>query len=158
MSDFVANACQKLGNNTKTRILLGGAGILVVAWAQSPAPRPQRDAVAEAQRQPPIARSTRPEQQKSAHDESGIFVDLKAPASSPVLKTQPKEGKISGFDFARDPLNSDRPDADPGRDHEEGDCEQAERNGGSTQSSWRAVTISNPSWILRRRCPAGSLS
>ena len=35
MSDFVANACQKLGNNTKTRILLGGAGILVVAWAQN---------------------------------------------------------------------------------------------------------------------------
>jgi hypothetical protein len=29
------------------------------------------------------------------------------------LKTQPKEGKISGFDFARDPLNADVPHQDP---------------------------------------------
>ena len=30
-----------------------------------------------------------------------------------MLKSQPKEGKISGFDFYRDPLNADHPQQSP---------------------------------------------
>lgn len=55
----------------------------------------------------------RPEQKKTAHDLSDIFSARKAPPSSPVFEMQPKDGKISGFDFYRDPLNSDRPNQDP---------------------------------------------
>ena len=38
----------------------------------------------------------------------------KARPSSPVFEDQPKEGRISGFDFYRDPLNADKPNQDPG--------------------------------------------
>ena len=37
----------------------------------------------------------------------------KAQPISPVLSTQPKQGKISGFDFYRDPLNADHPFQSP---------------------------------------------
>src|SRR5688500_14752193 len=94
------------------RLLLVAASVVVVAWAQNPPPRPQRDAVLEAQ-QPSAVKTDRPEQQKSAHDRSDVFNATKAPPVSPVLKGQPKEGKISGFDFARDPLNADRPMQSP---------------------------------------------
>jgi cytochrome c peroxidase len=68
---------------------------------------PPRDATAEAQtpRQVP---TTRPEQQKTDHDQMD-FDSRKAMPASPVFKTQPKEGQISGFDFYRDPLNADHP-------------------------------------------------
>jgi hypothetical protein len=66
------------------------------------------DAVQEAQT-PRDVGVTRPEQQKNAHDRSDAFSGASAPASSPVLATQPEEGKIKGFDFARDPLNAKRP-------------------------------------------------
>src|SRR5205823_6132179 len=70
-------------------------------------PNAPRDATAEAQtpRQVP---TTRPEQQKSDHDRMD-FDSRKAMPASPVFKTQPKEGQISGFDFYRDPLNADHP-------------------------------------------------
>ena len=58
-------------------------------------------------------KTNRPEQQKSAHDRSDIFDPGRAEPASPVFKTQPKEGKVSGFDFARDPLNADRPNQKP---------------------------------------------
>lgn len=72
------------------------------------APRPPSDAITEAQtpRDVPIER---PEQKKSKHDRSDVFDAKNARPSSPVLKEQPKEGKISGFDFYRDALNSDKP-------------------------------------------------
>jgi cytochrome c peroxidase len=73
---------------------------------------PQRDAVAEAQRASPV-KVTRPEQQKNAHDNSDVFHPGKASPASPVFQTQPKQGKLSGFDFARDPLNADRPQQPP---------------------------------------------
>ncbi len=51
----------------------------------------------------------RPELQLTEHDRSDVF-DFRKPAPvSPALKGQPKEGRITGFDFARDPLNADRP-------------------------------------------------
>lgn len=55
----------------------------------------------------------RPEQQKTAHDQSNVFSATNAEPSSPVFKTQPKAGQNSGFDFYRDPLNSDKPFENP---------------------------------------------
>src|SRR5689334_18774029 len=66
------------------------------------------DAVMEAQTTQPVAAS-RPEQQLTEHDRSDVFYAGKARPESPVFKDQPKEGKINGFDFVRDPLNADRP-------------------------------------------------
>ncbi|MGH9632171.1 MAG: cytochrome B6 [Bryobacteraceae bacterium] len=92
---------------------MAACSVLFVAWAQKPAPpKPQRDAVAEAQ-QPSAVKITRPEQQKSEHDRSGVFAATNATPTSPVLEGQPKDGKISGFDFTRDPLNADKPYQDP---------------------------------------------
>jgi hypothetical protein len=66
------------------------------------------DIVEEAQN-PRTAESKRPEQQKSNHDQSNIFGATNAPPSSYALETQPDQGKMLGFDFARDPLNAKRP-------------------------------------------------
>jgi cytochrome c peroxidase len=55
------------------------------------------------------APAARPEQQITEHDRSSVF-DFRNPAPiSPALKGQAKEGRITGFDFARDPLNADKP-------------------------------------------------
>jgi hypothetical protein len=71
------------------------------------------DAVAEAQtsREVPIER---PEQKKTEHDRADHFDAAKARPSSPIFEDQPKGGRISGFDFYRDPLNADKPNQDPG--------------------------------------------
>jgi cytochrome c peroxidase len=51
----------------------------------------------------------RPEQKRTEHDKSENF-DWKKPAPlTPALKGQPKDGRITGFDFARDPLNAPEP-------------------------------------------------
>jgi cytochrome c peroxidase len=91
---------------------------LVLCWVvassaaqQNPAPAPS-DAVARAQQPSPVQVS-RPEQKKTAHDESDVFKATNAKPSSPVTNDQPKQGKISGFDFYRDPLNADRPNQPP---------------------------------------------
>jgi cytochrome c peroxidase len=84
------------------------------AWAQQTTNRrptegtQTRDAVVEAQttRDVPV---TRPEQRKTDHDRSDIFKSTNAKPSSPALDNQPEQGKINGFDFARDPLNAKKP-------------------------------------------------
>lgn len=96
---------------TLSAIFLVTGSLLCIALAQTPN-APQRDAVAEAQ-QPSQVKATRPEQQKNPHDNSDVFSPAKAEPSSPVFETQPKQGKLSGFDFARDPLNADRPNQSP---------------------------------------------
>jgi len=72
-------------------------------------PKVLPDAIQEAQTPRPARDAKRPEQQITEHDKSDVFAPSKAPISSPVLKQQPEEGEIRGFDFARDPLNSKRP-------------------------------------------------
>src|SRR3954466_13862062 len=57
---------------------------------------------------PRAAPATRPEQQLTDHDQSEVFKATSAPPDSPAMKDQPKEGKITGFDFYRDPLNADK--------------------------------------------------
>jgi cytochrome c peroxidase len=72
------------------------------------ASRQSQDAIADAQtpRQTDI---TRPEQKKDEHDRSNIFDAKNAMPSSPAFANQPDNGKILGFDFYRDPLNSKKP-------------------------------------------------
>ena len=70
------------------------------------------DAVVRSQEPTPI-QMKRPEQQKTAHDNSNVFDELQAKPSSPAFRNQPGEGKVSGFDFYRDPLNADRPYENP---------------------------------------------
>jgi cytochrome c peroxidase len=84
---------------------------LTMAAQEPPHPTPY-DAVAAAQRPSTVAKK-RPEQRKSSHDSSGAFDADQAEPSSPVFSDQAKKGKNSGFDFYRDPLNSDAPSANP---------------------------------------------
>ncbi len=54
-------------------------------------------------------RLERPEQQITEHDRSPMFDSTKPAPLSSVLQSQAKSGRITGFDFARDPLNADKP-------------------------------------------------
>jgi cytochrome c peroxidase len=94
-------------------MVTGGASLLVFSEerSQPPAPvnRPAKDAIAEAQRPPVKGEQTRPEQRLNQHDRSNIFDPKNAPPSSPALNQQPEQGKILGFDFARDPLDARKP-------------------------------------------------
>src|SRR3989475_7803537 len=75
---------------------------------QTPTPARPQDAVDAARQKvtPPVSR---PEENKTQHDLSSVFTAPAANPSSPVFRTQPKDGRITGFDFYRDPLNADRP-------------------------------------------------
>src|SRR5215471_2370928 len=89
--------------------------LLFLASAQTQSPTPEQrqqqgqlDAVVRAQEPTPI-QMKRPEQQKTAHDRSDVFEESHAMPSSPAFRNQPGQGKVSGFDFYRDPLNSRHP-------------------------------------------------
>lgn len=69
---------------------------------------PAADVVQEAQT-PRQVQITRPEQQQTPHDQSDIFSATKARPSSTAFETQPDQGKMLGFDFARDPVNAKEP-------------------------------------------------
>ena len=97
-------------------VVLGAPVLLVIAFlwvaAQENSQQAPHDAVIEAQQTQAVP-VERPEQRKTEHDLSGVFNAQNAQPSSPALKSQPEEGKTSGFDFYRDPLNSSRPNEDP---------------------------------------------
>jgi cytochrome c peroxidase len=103
--------CQGVAAVAVTSLVSSG---IATGWAQTSCPKPPAppDAAARAGEACPVA-VQRPEQVKTAHDLSDIFNVHKAEPSSPVFLGQPKQGKVSGFDFYRDPLNSDRPYQDP---------------------------------------------
>ena len=97
------------------RVLLavGLTGCVAVADAQdTKSNRPPHDAVTDAQ-EPRTVPIERPEQKKTDHDRSSIFDAQKAKASSPAFLNQPRDGKISGFDFYRDPLGAEKPMQEP---------------------------------------------
>ena len=100
-------------------LIIYSSNVLFTASAQTPSLTPEQrqqqgrlDAVVRAQEPTPI-HMKRPEQQKTAHDNSNVFDELQAKPSSPAFRNQPEAGKTSGFDFYRDPLNADRPYEDP---------------------------------------------
>jgi cytochrome c peroxidase len=72
----------------------------------NPAPLP--DATEDAQT-PRVVPVTRPEQTKTEADAPKKFMPESVPPVNAAVKDQPKGGKITGFDFYRDPLNADKP-------------------------------------------------
>jgi cytochrome c peroxidase len=102
-------------NNRIFRILLPVCVLAVLATLaltalslQQSSQQKRQDAVESAQKPTPVA-ANRPEAEKNNHDRSTIFVAANAEPSSPVFSSQPKSGRVSGFDFYRDPLGSDQP-------------------------------------------------
>jgi cytochrome c peroxidase len=94
------------------KILVIISSVVLMVWAQQ-RPQPQegartRDTVTQAQT-PREVPASRPEQRKTEHDRSDVFKDTNAKPSSPELENQPEQGRITGFDFARDPLNAKKP-------------------------------------------------
>jgi hypothetical protein len=100
-------------------ILLAFSALLLsisLGWSQNPpanSPRPTSPDATERAQGVATPPANRPEQQQNPHDRSDVFDASKADPSSPAVKTQPKQGQISGFDFYRDPLNADRPQQSP---------------------------------------------
>src|SRR5262249_33293220 len=101
-----------LGTGVIAALLVGGLALWGhYAAGQNAIPSPSggpRDAIAEAQTPQEVPKE-RPEQKKSAHDLSDIFVPSKASPSSAALSDQPDGGGMTGFDFYRDPLGASRP-------------------------------------------------
>ncbi len=85
------------------------AVLFLGSWVLNAAPQqPIRDPAAEAVKAQPVPEE-RPEQKKTEHDKADKF-DWKKPASlTPALKDQPNGGRITGFEFSRDPLGADKP-------------------------------------------------
>jgi cytochrome c peroxidase len=90
------------------------ADVVTAAGAQDmKPPRPAHDAVSDAQ-EPRVVQNERPEQRKTEHDRSELFFKAqKAKPSSPAFLNQLRDGKVSGFDFYRDPLNAEKPLQEP---------------------------------------------
>lgn len=82
--------------------------VLLVAQPKEEPKKPVSDPAAEAVKQG-TTKERRPEQAQTKHDRSDRFADKNAMPITGALKGQPKEGKMLGFDFARDPLNAPEP-------------------------------------------------
>ena len=95
-------------------LFLGCLAFIMTISAQQNSPNPSvpPDAVGQAQGARGVP-ATRPEQKKTPHDASAIFDAANAKPASPVSTDQPNAGKVTGFDFFRDPLNADRPNVKP---------------------------------------------
>ncbi len=91
-----------------TALALGTAAAQVKKSDEKGTSKPLPDAAEEAQT-PRVTDRVRPEQKKTQLDADDRFKPDKAPPVNPAVKGQPKEGKVSGFDPSRDPLNGDRP-------------------------------------------------
>jgi len=93
-------------------LIIAGCGVAMFvpdfAGSQDKKQDPPPDAVTNGQTHKSVA-PARPEERKTDHDRSDIFDTRNARPGSEALKTQPKEGKITGFDFYRDGLGSERP-------------------------------------------------
>lgn len=98
-----------------SRLFIGAflCGWLAPALAQNASPKQARPDAVEAAQMPETVPIERVEQKKTPHDRSGVFDATRANPSSPAFGNQPKQGKVSGFDFYRDPLNADKPFQEP---------------------------------------------
>src|SRR5215510_10378404 len=88
--------------------ILAAFALTSLSFQQQSSPNNPPDAIDAAQRQKPTA-PNRPEEKKTDHDQSPVFNAPNAEPASPVFRSQPKEGRVSGFDFYRDSLNADHP-------------------------------------------------
>ncbi|HEX6984018.1 MAG TPA: hypothetical protein VF170_01520, partial [Planctomycetaceae bacterium] len=75
---------------------------------RAPDPQAPRDAVREVQSPRDVPR-TRPEQKLTEHDKSEAFRPGAAAPLTEAFESQPQKGRITGFDFYRDPLNAPEP-------------------------------------------------
>src|SRR5579859_2639997 len=73
----------------------------------APAERPH-DAVADAQT-PRNVPEERPEQHKTAHDNSDVFAPGQAPPVTEAVVKQKDKGRYLGFDFYLDPIGAKKP-------------------------------------------------
>jgi cytochrome c peroxidase len=93
-------------------LLVVSAGVMVASRPpdarQPEKPQPPRDAVEEVQK-PRDVPVERPEQRLTDHDKSKMFAPGQYAPLTRALENQPDKGRMLGFDFARDPLNSPRP-------------------------------------------------
>lgn len=91
-------------------VVFGGTfmGLYRPTDGQTPPPRAPAEAVQEAQT-PRVVPETRPEQRKTEHDRSAVFSAGTPAPSSSALPTQPDEGRVTGFDFSRDPFGAKKP-------------------------------------------------
>jgi len=88
-------------------------GCILTVWSQNTSQSTRiDDAIDNAQQQNRVA-NERAEQTMRPHDESQVFDAAEAKPASDASETQPNAGKITGFDFYRDPLNADRPNMNP---------------------------------------------
>ena len=118
-------------------------GVLIGIWigtgsGQGTAPaRPAgpADAVQQAQTSQAVP-ITRPEQRKTPHDQQDPG---KTAPSAAASETQPDKGEGQGFDFARDPFNAKRPDADRRGDH--AGRHRREAGGGGRPAAASRVTL-----------------
>src|SRR3954464_14053032 len=82
-----------------------------VAYSQDRSAKPAAapfDAVNEAQTVREVSRD-RPEQKLGAQDDHERVKAANAAPSSEALESQPQKGQVTGFDFARDPLDAKQP-------------------------------------------------
>jgi cytochrome c peroxidase len=93
-------------------VLVNVSLLRTVAAQDKPGPKAPRDASEEATASVAQER-TRPEQKLTEHDQALAKAPAAAAPSSGALQSQPDEGKVKGFDFARDPLNAKTPMQDP---------------------------------------------
>ena len=93
------------------------AGVLTSGLLLSARPQPPDDKKGQALPHDPAAEALRvkqlptdrPEARLTEHDKSGAFDPTKPAPLTPALKDQPNQGRILGFDFARDPLGAPKP-------------------------------------------------
>ncbi len=95
-------------------ILLAGGAVLLLRSApddnsKAQPPRTGRDAVADFQK-PQDVPQERPEQKKTAHDQSDIFSPGKALPTTQALTDQTDQGQFRGFDLYKDAVGASKPD------------------------------------------------
>ncbi len=103
-------------------LIVFGVVVLVSGVALSQVSAPKRQARQESQVLPDAVQDVqtpratprqRPEAKLNEHDQSNAFAPANAAEITPALKAQPQGGRLSGFDFVRDPLNASEPRIDP---------------------------------------------
>jgi cytochrome c peroxidase len=105
----VAMIGQRAGTGVVSVALIG-TGWLIATAAQPPA-RPHdrpHDPAAEATGAK-VVPAERPEQKLTEHDRSALFDWTKPAPLTAALKDQPNQGRITGFEFSRDPLGAPKP-------------------------------------------------